>query len=191
MVYAPGSDRDFFPLIKEVLTSENGQGYSSWKERRPYFKFDRVEKPILFISTGSSANVCGALEIKASLENYIVQRGIDAHVEVVGSYGMMGLEPLLEIQLPGMSRVAIANVQEHEVDGLLDTIFNRFLPEGRAVFQHRNDLHQAWPGVSFMDELSFFKQQLRVVLGLTGKYNPTSLPQYMAKRRFLFVCKHA
>ncbi len=180
MVYAPGSDRDFVPLMKEVLASENGQGHSSWKESRPYFKFDRVEKPVLFISINSSANVCGAVGVHEALVAYIAQRGIEAYVEVVGSYGLMGLEPLVEVQLPGMARVAIANVQAHEVDELLDPIFNRFLPEGRAVFQHRNDLHHPWSGVPFMDELPFFKQQLRVVLGLTGKYNPTSLPQYMA-----------
>ena len=189
MVYAPGSDRDFIPLIKEVLASENGQGYSSWKERRPYFKFDRVEKPILFISTGLSANVCGAMEVHAALIEYIAQRDIEAHVEVVGSYGLMGLEPLVEVQLPGMARVAIANVQAQEVEALFDPIFNRFLPEGRAVFQHRNDLHQAWPGVSFMDDLPFFKQQLRVVLGLSGKFNPTSLPQYMANGGFFSFVK--
>lgn len=189
MVYSPGSDGDFIPLIKEVLATENGQSYSSWKERRPYFKFDRVEKPILFISTTTSANVCGAIDTKSALEEYVSQREIEAHVEAVGSYGLMAFEPLLEVQLPGMARVAIANAQAHEVDALLDTLFSRFLPEGRAVFQHRNDLHQAWPGVPFMDELPFFKQQLRVVLGLCGKYNPTSLPQYMANGGFFPFAK--
>ena len=189
MVYTPGSDRDYFPLIREVLASDNGQGYSSWKERRPYFKFDRVEKPILFISTGSSANVCGAIDTYNSLVDYVAQRGIEAHVEAVGSYGLMDLEPLLEVQLPGMARVAISNVKASEVEALLDPLFNRFLPEGRAIFQHRNDLHQVWAGVPYLDELPFFQQQLRIVLGLSGKFNPTSLPQYMANGGFFSFAK--
>jgi len=72
---------------------------------------------------------------------------------------------------------------------VLDSVFNRFLPEGKAIFQHRSELHQAWPNVPFFDEFPFFSGQRRVVLDLCGKYDPVSLSQYVASGGFLTFAK--
>ncbi|HUW05962.1 MAG TPA: NADH-ubiquinone oxidoreductase-F iron-sulfur binding region domain-containing protein [Williamwhitmania sp.] len=176
-------------MIRDILLSEESASMALWNEQRPFIKFDKVTRPVIFVSIGSHAIVSGAESILSAITAYVQEQAIDADVEVVGSYGLFSLETLVEVQLPGMARVALKQIKPEDVGVLLDSVLNRFLPDGKAVFQHRSDLHQAWPNVPFFDEHPFFSKQHRVVLDLCGKYNPVSLPQYVANGGFFSFAK--
>ena len=98
----------------------------------------------------------------------------------VGCIGLCSMEPLVDIQLPGRTRVSFKTVTAERVAGLLDATLAGQVPEDLILGQHRGESLEQWPDVPYLDEHPFFAPQTRWVLANCGIINPSQIDEYIA-----------
>ena len=55
-----------------------------------------------------------------AVRTYLARHDVDAEVVEVGCIGLCSAEPLVDVQLPGMTRIAFQGITADKVDDLLD-----------------------------------------------------------------------
>ncbi len=107
---------------------------------------------------------------------------IDADLVEVGCIGFCSAEPLVDVQLPGRTRVSFHNITEDKVLDVLVPLFSQGKVNDEYVLgQFRGNGIKEWSGVAFLDEHSFFASQTRWVLESCGLINPSSIEEYIAR----------
>ncbi|MBN2716431.1 MAG: (2Fe-2S) ferredoxin domain-containing protein, partial [Deltaproteobacteria bacterium] len=143
---------------------------SRWKGQRLRLS---PEKPAIFIGTGTCGLGAGAGATLKAIEHYIADRTLDIEVVQVGCVGACAAEPVVDIQLPGKTRLSFGEVTADKVTDLLDNVLAGDLPKASsAMFQWRAADFDSWSNVVYMDEESFFAGQKRWVLANCGVINP-------------------
>ncbi|HPT13677.1 MAG TPA: NADH-ubiquinone oxidoreductase-F iron-sulfur binding region domain-containing protein [Bacteroidales bacterium] len=171
--------RDF--LISEVLTSKSPVTAHSINGRLAEIRRDRISRPVIYIGTGSCGLVAGAGNTLKTVKEYLGEKSIDAEIVEVGCIGLCSAEPLMDVQIPGKSRISFNNVDSTMVEPILDDIFNGIVPADNVLGQFLNPLHEAWNGVEDISRLPFFRYQHRIVLANCGKSDPQSISGYIAR----------
>ncbi|MBE3123870.1 MAG: FAD-dependent oxidoreductase, partial [Planctomycetes bacterium] len=141
-----------------------------------------VARPTIFVGTGTCGLGAGAGKTLAAVRGALACRQVDADVLEVGCIGLCSEEPILDIQLPGRTRVSLGNVTEDKVGGVLATaLAGGPLPADLVLGQFRGgDGLQPWAGVPWLEEHPFLRLQRRVVLATSGILDPGSLEEYIA-----------
>jgi NADH-quinone oxidoreductase subunit F len=141
---------------------------------------DDVKKPAIFIGMGTCGLGAGAAKTIAAIREYIKAHALDADLIEVGCVGICSEEPIVDVQLPGRTRISFGKVDEEAVPGLLDDVLAGKVPAGGALGQFRSETLKAWPGVAHLDEHPFLAVQRRFVLASSGILNPSSIDEYIA-----------
>ncbi len=148
-------------------------------------KRDCVAKPTIFVGAGTCGLGAGAAKTLNAIRAYLSERNIDAEVVEVGCIGLCAAEPLVDIQLPGRTRIAFKGVTEKKVNDLLDAVLAERIPGELVLGQFRpaeNNAKQApWTDIAYLDEHPFFAPQTRWVLANCGLVNPNSIDEYLAR----------
>jgi NADH:ubiquinone oxidoreductase subunit F (NADH-binding)/(2Fe-2S) ferredoxin len=163
--------------IRGVKETENLSDIDDYISR---LKREKLTKTVVLVGVTTSSVAAGAIETKSAIENYIAERELDIDIVEVGSNGLCSFEPLMDVQIPGKSRIVFRNVKANDVPFILDGILNNYLPPDNVVGQYRSQLHQPWMGIPFLDEIAFFKGQSRDILALSGIISPASIEEYIA-----------
>jgi NADH:ubiquinone oxidoreductase subunit F (NADH-binding)/NAD-dependent dihydropyrimidine dehydrogenase PreA subunit len=142
---------------------------------------DIVTKPVIYIGTGTCGLGAGAGQTQEKARNFLDERGIDADLIGVGCIGLCAAEPLLDIQLPGRTRVCFSEVTADKVEPLLEQVLAGELPVQSILGQHRRPNLESYPGVPFLDEHPFFAPQTRWVLANCGLIDPDQIDEYIAR----------
>ncbi len=139
-----------------------------------------ITRPALFVGTGTCGLGAGAGDTLAAVKAYLAGNSIDAEVVEVGCIGYCAAEPMLDVQLPGRTRLSYGGVTAGKVAALLDACGAGTPPADGLIGQFRVAGQQAWDGLPFLDEHHFFAPQTRWVLANCGVINPESLDEYLA-----------
>ena len=142
---------------------------------------DRVVRPVIFVGAGTCGLGAGAQETLAAIHAHLDRREIKADVIKVGCIGLCSMEPIVEVQLPGRTRVAFKQVTAAKAPALLDAALGGAVPEALALGQHRNAGLEPWADVAFLDEHPFFAPQTRWVLANCGIIDPSQIDEYIAR----------
>jgi NADH:ubiquinone oxidoreductase subunit F (NADH-binding)/NAD-dependent dihydropyrimidine dehydrogenase PreA subunit len=153
----------------------------SRRRRGALLRREVLERPAIFVGTGTCGLGAGAARTLAAVRDYLRRHEIDAAVVEVGCIGMCVAEPMVDLQLPGRMRVSFQHVTEDRVEDLLDAAFGGSAPEGLVLGQHRADGLEPWPGVPYLDEHPFLAPQTRWVLANCGIVDPTQIDEYIAR----------
>ena len=147
-----------------------------------HLRRDLIERPVIFIGAGTCGLGAGAGKTIAAVKTWLAENKVEADIVEVGCIGMCSAEPLVDIQLPGRTRLSFQHIYVDKAVALLDAVFSGKLPEGiETLGQFRNEQHTPWADVAFIDEHPFFAPQTRWVLANCGKIDPTSLNEYLAR----------
>jgi NADH:ubiquinone oxidoreductase subunit F (NADH-binding)/NAD-dependent dihydropyrimidine dehydrogenase PreA subunit len=142
-------------------------------------------RPVIFIGTGTCGLGAGAQKSLAAARRYIEERGLDGEIVEVGCIGLCSAEPLIDIQVPGRTRVSFNSATAEKVAPILDAILGGHDDEvvKRAIMQHRDPegVDRPWDGVPFMDEHPFFAPQTRWVLAGCGIADPGRCDEAIAR----------
>lgn len=171
-------------LISEVLNKSGEKLTEKTQQILAEIRRDTINRPVIFAGKSSCGIIAGANATYDAVKEYLDTRSIDAELLEVGCGGFCAAEPVIEVQLPGRTRVAFQQVLADHVDHLLDQVFNNILDRKRAVAQYRNTYYEAWEGVPFIDELAFFAFQKRIVLDQCGLINPDRIEDYLAREGY-------
>ena len=150
---------------------------------------DVVEKPVIFIGSGTCGLGAGADKTLESIKGYLKNKKINAEVVEVGCIGLCSEEPIVDVQIPGRTRVSFRNVQAENVESLLDQVFAETLASDMTLGQFRHDHQKPWEKVPYLDEHPFMAIQKRWVLANSGIVNPDSIDEYIARGGFSAMYK--
>ncbi len=160
------------------------------RDRNAKLRRDIVERPTIYVGTGSCGQGAGAGKTLAAIKEWLADQRLSADVVEVGCIGLCTLEPLVDIQLSGRARVCFTKVTEEKVPGLLDGMLHQGQPPSDSVgWQFRNVMHQPYDEVLFQDKHSFFAPQTRWVLANCGVIDPTSIEEYIARGGYAALSK--
>jgi NADH:ubiquinone oxidoreductase subunit F (NADH-binding) len=141
---------------------------------------NRPGLPVIYVGSGTCGTVAGAEKTYAAIIHYLEERNIKSEVLRVGCIGMCSAEPLVDIHLPGKTRISFQHVTQDKVNFLLDDVLHRIIPRELTLGQYRSAGQEPWREIPYLDELPFFAQQKRVVLDHCGMLNPESIDEYIA-----------
>jgi len=168
-------------LVQGLLLDPNPGFTSEENETIALLRRNKVNKPVIYIGSASCGIVAGSGAIKKAIESYLDTYKVDAEIVEVGCVGLCSAEPIVDVQLPGRSRIAFAKMHPEQVETMFADILHHLVPGIRVLGQYRSKLKEPWNNVPYIDELPFFRQQQRVILKNCGIINPESIEEYIAK----------
>ncbi|MEE4177267.1 MAG: NADH-ubiquinone oxidoreductase-F iron-sulfur binding region domain-containing protein [Bacteroides sp.] len=168
-------------LINQVLLDPNRLENERLEKELSYISRERVNNPIIYVGMGTCGLIAGAGKTFKAIQEYIDDHGIDIELIKGGCIGLCSAEPIVDIQLPGKSRISFGNVKQDKVQYLLDEILNHNIPDLQTIGQYKNDISQPWEGINPIFDHSFFSGQQRVLLDNCGLIDPVSVEQYIAR----------
>ncbi len=168
-------------IVLEYLKSDGDVKVAAQRKHLSQLRRDDVAKPVFYLGTGTCGLGAGAGKTLKALRAHLAAQKIDAEIVEVGCIGLCASEPVLDVQLPGKSRVSFTQATEENVAGLVDAMLAGSPPTENLLGQFRSETTKAWDGVPFVDEHPFFKPQLRWVLEHSGIIDPTSIEEYIAR----------
>lgn len=173
------------------FAGSKGPGDKRYEAFVAMLRRDRVEKPVIFVGTGTCGLGAGAAKTLEAARNYLKINQKEGEVVEVGCVGLCSEEPILDVQLPGRARISFGNVTGEKVAALLDEVFADKVPADMVLGQYRPDLNdvKAWRDVAFLDQHPFMAMQRRVVLINSGIIDPGSIDEYIARGGYSSLAK--
>jgi len=144
-------------------------------------RHDTVSYPIIYVGAGTCGISAGANKSLVKIKAFIEERKIDAEILEVGCIGLCSEEPLVDVQLPGRTRLVFRKVTEDKVDNILISVLDGMIPPENLLGQHRHEDMKPFEGIPYIDEHPFFKPQSRHVLQNCGIVEPANLEEYIAR----------
>ncbi len=161
----------------------DGKSVETWQVKMVELRRETVQRPTIFIGMGTCGLGAGAAFTLEAIRKYLAEKKIEADIVEVGCIGLCVYEPLVDVQLPGRTRLMFQTVTQDRVPAVLDAVFgDGKLPDDLVLgqFRSKNTNIKPWAGVIFQDEHPFFGPQTRVVLANCGVIEPTQLEEYLA-----------
>ena len=153
----------------------------SRREQMAEVRREHLDHAVIYVGMGTCGLGAGAAEVKEKIADYLNTHRMQAEVIDVGCIGICALEPIMEVQMPGRTRVLFGTVSVGDVDGILDNITAGAVQGDHVVAQHRQDGLESWDGIGFLDGHEFFAPQKRVVLAHCGLIDPNRIEEYLAR----------
>lgn len=147
-------------------------------------RHDTVERPVIYLGAGTCGLGAGAGKTREAIKEYLSGRNMEADYIEVGCIGLCVEEPLVDVQLPGKTRIAMRQVTADKVPALFDKLFSGEVDRDHVIWQHRQNGLESWDGVQYFDEHPFFAPQTRWVLENCGVIDPVSIDEYIARGGF-------
>jgi NADH:ubiquinone oxidoreductase subunit F (NADH-binding)/Pyruvate/2-oxoacid:ferredoxin oxidoreductase delta subunit/NADH:ubiquinone oxidoreductase subunit E len=170
--------------LKKELIQALDSDPSSWseelKEGLSRLKRKKIDKPVIYVGAGTCGLGAGAGETLEKIKNYLEENKIEADLKEVGCIGFCVEEPLVDIQMPGRTRVSFSEITEDKVENLFDKVFDGKIPEENLLGQFKDDELKEYGDVPYLNDHDFFKDQTRMVLPNCGVVDPQSLEEYIA-----------
>jgi NADH:ubiquinone oxidoreductase subunit F (NADH-binding)/Pyruvate/2-oxoacid:ferredoxin oxidoreductase delta subunit len=158
-----------------------------------YLRRDKLTRPLILVSMSTASLVAGAEVSLSIISRYISERNSDAEIIQTGCIGMSLAEPVVSIQMPGRTRLLFSNITEDRIVSLLDDVFHKNIPTELCIGQIRNEKHEGYKDILYLEETDFMKFQNRIILKNTGIIDPGSIEEYIAKggyKSFVKTIKH-
>ena len=96
--------------IVDGQPADAGGGPAARRQRLAQLRRDGVPRPTIFVGAGTCGLGAGAKETLAALHEYLDNHEIKADVVMVGCVGLCSLEPIVDVQLPGRTRVCYKQI---------------------------------------------------------------------------------
>lgn len=161
------------------------------QDRIALVRRERMERPVVTVGAGTCGRGAGAMKVIEAVQAWAQSAKVDLRVEETGCIGMCTAEPLLDVHVPGKTRLFFGNVRENQVSRLLDAVLNHgTLPSApKALGQIPDESAETWQGVPSLWEHPFFAPQNRRVLEHCGVSSPESLDAYLCGGGFAAFSK--
>ncbi len=136
------------------------------------------------IGMGTCGLGAGAKAVFKSIHSELKKKKLSADVVPIGCIGLCTQEVLVDVILPGRTRVTYKNVDANMVPQILaehvkgGKVAKKFALS--QMYQNGNDA-TPYKGLPFFDELEVNKSQLKYVTGNCGIIDPDSIEEYIAQ----------
>ncbi|HWO93706.1 MAG TPA: NADH-ubiquinone oxidoreductase-F iron-sulfur binding region domain-containing protein [Dehalococcoidia bacterium] len=135
-------------------------------------------KPRVLVNDDTSARGQGSRATFAALEAGIAQRGLDLALQKTGSRGLHYADPVVEVIQPDGASVLYGYVVPERVGELLDALAAGNVATALAIAVVQGpDV----PGVPRLEDLPFWKGQVRRLMERCGVIDPDEIDHYLAQ----------
>jgi NADH-quinone oxidoreductase subunit F len=189
---------DFREISQSLLTDLKAEPIASAAAKGPQelaallasLRRETLEKPAIFIGAGTCGLGAGAGKTLAAIKEFLEQRKLKADVVEVGCNGMCSDEPIVDIQIPGRTRVSFGTITADKAANLLsDVLVDQRIPAELVLGQYRTAGAKTWDGIAYLDEHPFLSRQVRVVLASSGIIDPNNIYEYIARGGYSSIAK--
>jgi NADH-quinone oxidoreductase subunit F len=154
------------------------------------------DKPKVLVGSSTCGIANGASEVMLDLAYKAQEKGIDLAVTDSGCYGFCQMEPLVDIWIPGEPRVIYKKITTEKTDELLKAIAEgrdidewallrlegEYLVIGDEKIKYKiGSTNGKYDNVPLMEDVDFFKGQLRIATRNCGYIKPTALEEYVGR----------
>lgn len=174
---------DFIRCLSEGPLCHKSESCS--EKRKTFFSYasrHTLTRPVIFVGAGTCGLGAGAQATLNAVKQYLELNHVDAEIVEVGCIGLCVAEPMVDIWLPGKTRVSFKNIQATAVPPLLHSVLvEQKIPLEQILGQFEaDDSLTPWKGVPLLSEHPFFKPQKRWVLANCGVIHPSHIEEYWA-----------
>ena len=163
--------------VQQLLTGKR----EAFAEQLRALRREAPDKPVLYVGAGTCGLGAGARATIDAIRKWTDTHGYDVELVEVGCIGLCSDEPLVDVQLPGRTRVSFRRVDAKKAPKLLDRVFAGDLPKEDVVCQFPAEGQEPWLDVPTYQEHPFFAPQTRWVLENCGHVDPQSIDEYLAR----------
>ncbi len=137
-------------------------------------------EPWIRVGGGVSGQAAGSDEIFTSVLESLDRFDVSARVSRVGSLGLMYLEPIVDVTLPGGSRVFYGNVTKDIANQIIERHAGGGSPVTSRAFAFEGEKTGGLEGVPRLEDLPEFRAQVRIATRNCGRIDPYDILQYAA-----------
>jgi len=139
-----------------------------------------VSDKLIVIGMGTCGLASGARGVLTEVEQQMDKLSIDVPILRTGCIGMCYQEVLVDVSLPGRSRVTYAKVEPE----MIPKIIKNHVVDGKpvtdyAIGQITTNGEKIYKGIPTYEEMDFFKKQTRIVLRRCGFIDPDRIEDYL------------
>jgi NADH-quinone oxidoreductase subunit F len=139
------------------------------------------QRPLIYVGNASCGRAAGSLDLLNDIQAILQENNITATVIQVGCIGPCYLEPLVDIQMPGLPRVSYANVTSQKIEKIIKSvILEADLLPNWALGHFGDDLFTKKTGILRFFDHPMLKSQVRVILRNCGFIDPENIDHYLA-----------
>ncbi len=139
------------------------------------------KKPIIFVGMASCGIAAGAKDSLETVQKLIGDGDIDAEIVQVGCIGSCFIEPIIDVKLPGKTRVAFKQMEKRYIEAIItDFIKNNKINKEHVLGQYPSEEEEMFDDVPLISEVSFFKDQKKIVTDKFGVIDPENIKEYIA-----------
>jgi NADH:ubiquinone oxidoreductase subunit F (NADH-binding)/Pyruvate/2-oxoacid:ferredoxin oxidoreductase delta subunit len=171
-------------LLRKVLLQPWSKLPKADLEMLSDLRYERCERPVVFISESRPARVSGSRETYTAIKGYIEEQGLNAELTFCSGKGFQQHEPFVDVQLPGKARVSFGPVTPDVVPMILDGMFHNAMPLEYVLWQYEHPGHEPWDNVPFFHHIPYFRGQVRRLTRNFGLTDPHSIDQYIAREGY-------
>lgn len=150
------------------------------RARGSVLRRETMSRPVFFVGAGTCGLAAGAGLTLERIRGELAAKGMDAGVVKVGCVGLCSAEPIVDLQLPGKSRLSFARVTEANAGRVAEAVGGE-IPRDLLLGQYREGAGKDWPDLPYLDRHPFFRDQTRLVLANCGRIDPESIDEYIAR----------
>lgn len=146
----------------------------------------------ILVGMATCGQAAGGVKVFPEVEKQLKEQGIDADVSPVGCIGFCSQEPLMDIIIPGRTRVTYKQVTPDKVAKILkkhikDGEIAKKSVLGQMSMNGKKDT--PYEGVPFYKDISFFNKQYKIALKRCGFINPESIDDYLSMHGYESLTK--
>ncbi len=135
---------------------------------------------LIIIGMGTCGLASGSRGVMSQVEEELASLKLQVPILKTGCIGMCYQEVLVDVSLPGRSRVTYAKVEPEMVSKIISNHVVKGEPvKDYAIGQIVQDGEKTYKGIPTYDELDFFAKQQRIVLRRCGFIDPDRIEDYL------------
>jgi NADH:ubiquinone oxidoreductase subunit F (NADH-binding)/NAD-dependent dihydropyrimidine dehydrogenase PreA subunit/(2Fe-2S) ferredoxin len=151
----------------------------------------------IMIGMGTCGRAAGGVKVFEALQKLLKEKKVKAKVEQTGCIGMCAQEVLVDVHLPGRTRVLYGNIKpiKDKHIKVLERIVEDHLIGGGVAKEHvlgqvrPTNGEKPFADVPYYEDLSFNSAQERIVLRNCGSMDPESIDEYCAREGYRALTK--
>ena len=167
--------------LEGPLCHQNEVCKAKYQNLHKTLKYESHDLPIIFIGMGTCGLASGADKVKTAIENELAAKNIKAQIVTTGCIGFCAKEPIVDIKLPGKDRISYCEVTPKDIPLLIET---NIVKGGMYEKKLLGTFGKSSDKVKNINEVPFFKRQMKLVLENCGVINPNSIDEYIASGGF-------
>ncbi|HPX56581.1 MAG TPA: NADH-ubiquinone oxidoreductase-F iron-sulfur binding region domain-containing protein [Syntrophales bacterium] len=158
------------------------------------------------IAVGMATNsiAAGARSVYEALAEELKNRNLKFELTQTGSMGFDSMEPLVDFVVPNKPRLSFGKATVEKVPVLLDQVVNLNLDteqpfyrvdeqenilSGEKTKYIKGRIPKAFSGIPLMEDIPFYKKQVKIVTRNCGIINPGSMEEYIARGGYFALYK--